>query len=225
MAKPKSKQPKADATNPGLMPDQIKLRAFAAAQALWIFEERLSSTDSRMCAIEKDALSEATKAYREVMRADHADPPSDAVKVIHYDTACAGLARHDAVLEANKLARGNRKAERERVTSALREFMTPINSAQMPLPIETDATGLGLYSDDARAVAYTALLELDRTGDLDDQQRNLMVDLSGAGMQAIAFVLDAGEALEEPDEDADTEQIREELANLAAAEQANSLPL
>lgn len=219
MAKPKTKQPTVTQPDagPSWTPERVKLRAFAAAQALWIFEERLKITDSRLRAEETEQLTKATQEYREIMRADHEDPPSDDVKVIHYDTACAGLARHDAVLEANKLARGNRKAERERVEAALREFMTPVVNAQLTLPIETDSTGLGLYSDDARAVAYTALLELDRTGDLDDGQRDLMVDLAGAGMQQIAFVLDASEAVEAEIEDEEAEQMRADLADRAPA--------
>jgi hypothetical protein len=224
MAKPKTKTPTVTTNSPTWTGDQIKLRAFAGAKALFVFHEHLVATDTRLKAAETAKLTEATQAYRVVMREDYESPPSDEVKVIHFDEACAGLATHDAILEANKLARSNRAAERKRVDNALRELMTPTgDDAQMSLPITSDSTGLGLYTDDARAVVYTALLELDKTGALDQDQRDLMVDLAGAGIETIAFVLDAAEAIEEPAEDAGVEQHRAELDRMAG--QANELPI
>ena len=67
-------------------------------------------------------------------------------------------------------------------------------------------------------MAYTALVELDKTGGLDDDQRALMVDLAGAGIEPIAFVLDAGEAVEESDDEPseDDEQVLHEIDELGS---------
>ncbi len=214
--------------------DQIKLRAHASACALDAFSQQLEAVDARLQAVEKERLTKATQTYRSIMREDYANPPSPDIKVIHYDTACEGLATHDAVLEANSLARKARKAERDRVGKALREFLTtrPTTDNQLQLlPPASDASGLGLYTDEARLVAYTALVELDKTGGLDDDQRALMVDLAGAGIEPIAFVLDAGEAVEESDDEPsdDDEQVLHEIDELGshAIQQAaaNDLPL
>lgn len=202
--------------------DQIKLRAHASACALDAFGQQLEAVDARLQAVEKERLTKATQTYRSIMREDYANPPSPDIKVIHYDTACEGLATHDAVLEANSLARKARKAERDRVGKALREFLTTRpttadNQLQL-LPPASDASGLGLYTDEARLVAYTALVELDKTGGLDDDQRALMVDLAGAGIEPIAFVLDAGEAVEESDDEPseDDEQVLHEIDELGS---------
>ena len=202
--------------------DQIKLRAHASACALDAFGQQLEAVDARLQAVEKERLTKATQTYRSIMREDYANPPTPDIKVIHYDTACEGLATHDAVLEANSLARKARKAERDRVGKALREFLTTRpttadNQLQL-LPPASDASGLGLYTDEARLVAYTALVELDKTGGLDDDQRALMVDLAGAGIEPIAFVLDAGEAVEESDDEPseDDEQVLHEIDELGS---------
>lgn len=213
---------KTSTAQPKWTTDQIKIRAHASACALHAFAQQLEAVDARLQAVEKERLTKATQTYRSIMREDYANPPSPDVKIIHYDTACEGLATHDAVLEANSLARKARKAERDRVGKALREFLTtrPTADNQLQLlPPASDASGLGLYTDEARLVAYTALVELDKTGGLDDDQRALMVDLAGAGIEPIAFVLDAGEAVEESDDEPseDDEQVLHEIDELGSS--------
>ena len=216
----KSKQPtNVTPIRPGWTADQIKVRAFASACAIQLFSEMLADADNRLKGAEKEKLSEATKAYREIIRSDTESPPSDDVKVIHYSEVCNGLLKHDAIDEANKLARGNRKAERARVDSALREFLTnkADGGSQLDLLGSDDSTGLGLYTAEARAVAYTSLLELDRLAKLDATQVVLMTDLANAGLTRIEFVLDASEAIEAEEEEPGAAEGQIELAAMPAA--------
>lgn len=217
MAKPKL------TPTPQWTEEKASHRVLAAAQAIEALLDSLESADTRLRAVEKDALATATKRYRSVIEeAGEQDlTPDDSHRIL--PLVIEGLATRQALAEAHQTARKNRGAERARVVSARGELLAlKGGQAQISLPLEADTSGLGLFSEDVRAVTYTALVALDGRGALSQVMRELMVDLATVGAQPIAFVLDAGEALEEDVEVADV-QVQAELAQLEQA--ANDLPI
>jgi hypothetical protein len=209
----------------GLSPEQTSHKILAGIRAVEQLSAQLDIAESSQAAIESDKLSAATKSYRALVR--EADELGDALTAAEshriLPLICAGLAEHDAIIEANKLAKGNRKAERGRVAQARLELHKPaMDDRQSMLPITGDTIGLGWFSDETKAVVYTALLDLDGRGGLDTAQAELMTDLASANLQPIAFVLDAADALDEPESESDP-VASSELA--AMAEQDASLPI
>jgi hypothetical protein len=225
MAKP----PKSDNVTQlrsGLSPEQTSHKILAGIRAVELFAEQLDRAESTRSAIESDTLSASTKSYRALVR--EADEMGDALTAADshrlLPLICAGLAEHDAIIEANKLAKGNRKAERGRVAQARLELHKPaMDDRQSMLPITGDTIGLGWFSDETKAVVYTALLDLDGRGGLDTAQAELMTDLASANLQPIAFVLDAADALDEADAAESDPVVSSELA--AMADQDASLPI
>jgi hypothetical protein len=228
MAKP----PKSDNVTQlrsGLSPEQTSHKILAGIRAVEQLSAQLDIAESSQAAIESDKLSAATKSYRGLVR--EADELGNALTAAEshriLPLVCAGLAEHDALIEANKLARGNRKAERGRVSQARLELHKPAmddrQSKQSMLPITGDTIGLGWFSDETKAVVYTALLDLDGRGGLDTAQAELMTDLASANLQPIAFVLDAADALDEADAAESDPVVSSELA--AMADQDASLPI
>jgi hypothetical protein len=223
-------KPKSDSNvsqlRPSLSPEQTSHKILAGIRAVELFSEQLDRAESTRSAIESDTLSAATKSYRALVR--EADEMGDALTAADshrlLPLICAGLAEHDAIIEANKLAKGNRKAERGRVSQARLELHKPaMDDRQSMLPITGDTIGLGWFSDETKAVVYTALLDLDGRGGLDKAQAELMTDLASANLQPIAFVLDAADALDESEADGSDPVVASELA--AMAEQDASLPI
>jgi hypothetical protein len=223
-----AKTPKSDNVTQlrsGLSPEQTSHKILAGIRAVEQLSAQLDIAESSQAAIESDKLSAATKSYRALVR--EADELGDALTAAEshriLPLICAGLAEHDAIIEANKLAKGNRKAERGRVAQARLELHKPaMDDRQSMLPITGDTIGLGWFSDETKAVVYTALLDLDGRGGLDTAQAELMTDLASANLQPIAFVLDAADALDEPESESDP-VASSELA--AMAEQDASLPI
>jgi hypothetical protein len=210
----------------GLSPEQTSHKILAGIRAVEQLSAQLDIAESSQAAIESDKLSAATKSYRALVR--EADELGDALTAAEshriLPLICAGLAEHDAIIEANKLAKGNRKAERGRVAQARLELHKPaMDDRQSMLPITGDTIGLGWFSDETKAVVYTALLDLDGRGGLDKAQAELMTDLASANLQPIAFVLDAADALDESEADGSDPVVASELA--AMAEQDASLPI
>jgi hypothetical protein len=198
-----------------LTPEQTSHRILAAVRAVHAFHELLVITDNRKRSSEKEELSDATKAYREIIRdaEDRGDSitPDEAHSIL--PTICDGLRTRDAIKDANDAARRNRKAERERVADALKELQSPAkdDGAQGTLPGLEDATGLGWFSADTKAVTYTALLDADEREAIDSVQADLLGDLGGLGLDAIEFVIDAADAV---DEDEDPEVDEDAVAEL-----------
>lgn len=207
MAKP----PKSNVTQlrAGLSPEHTSHRILASIRCVVMLSDQLVLADDRQSSLESASLTDATKSYRALVReADElgsALTKEDSHRLL--PLICAGLAEHDAIRDANKLAKGNRKAERHRVAQALEELHKPAkNESQEMLPITGD-TSLGWFSDDTKAIVYTALLDLDGRGGLDTAQSELLLDLAASDLKPIAFVLDASEAADEdvPDDDVATE--------------------
>jgi hypothetical protein len=210
----------------GMSPEQTSHKILAGIRAVEQLAAQLDMAESSQAAIESDRLSAATKSYRGLVR--EADELGDALTAAEshriLPLICAGLAEHDAIIEANKLAKGNRKAERGRVSQARLELHKPaMDDRQSMLPITSDTIGLGWFSDETKAVVYTALLDLDGRGGLDTAQAELMTDLASANLQPIAFVLDAADALDEADAAESDPVVSSELA--AMADQDASLPI
>lgn len=214
-------------TRLALTPEQRSHKILASIRAVHALHRELVQTDARMHAVEKEELSDATKAYREIIRdaEERGDKikPKEAHEIL--PKICEGLRHRDELHEANQEARKARKAERARVTSALEEFEGPgKESNQTTLPLAANGgseTGLEWFSDDARAVAYTALLDLDGRGKIDAVQSELLGHLAAAGLNPVEFVLDAAEAIEDaPPEAAD---VATELA--AIADEQADLPI
>jgi len=210
-----------------MTPELRSHKILASIRAVHALHRELVQTDVRMHAVEKEKLSDATKAYREIIRDAEergaAIMPKEAHEIL--PRICEGLRTRDKIHEANQEARKARKAERARVTSALEEFEGPskeTNQAALPLAANGGAeTGLEWFSDDARAVAYTALLDLDGRGKIDAVQSELLGDLAAAGLSPVDFVLDAAEAIEDAPPEAD--DVAAELA--AIADEQRDLPI
>lgn len=204
----------------GLSPEQTSHKILAGIRAVGDLVTQLDAAEARQAALESDSLGAATKSYRALVReADElgsALTPAESHRLL--PLICDGLATHDAILEANKLAKGNRKTERARVRQAFDELHKPaMDSTQTMLPITGDSIGLGWFSDETKAVVYTALLDLDGRGGLDSAQAELMTALASADLKPIAFVLDAAEAIEDAETDSAASAELEQLAEQDAA--------
>ena len=221
-----------------MTPEIRSHRILAAIRAVAKLQSDLVKTDRQLRDAESAELSDATKAYREVLRdADERREqltPEESHEIL--PEALDGLATRDAIHEANTAARKARAAERKRVDGALAELHKPAqgDGDQPSLPGldgdeqgQTDAaTGLGWFTAECRAVVYTALLHSD--GDLDPAQVELLADLASLGLEQIDFVLDAAEAIDEGSESLDGDQIAELDAELDAGSQTRnhaSLPI
>jgi hypothetical protein len=230
----RSKSNGSAAAAPTISPEHRSHRILAAARAVHTFLSHLEATDAKLFAIEKETLGNATKAYREMIR-DADDrrrslTPEESHKIL--PDICDGLATREAIAEANKLAKKNRKQERERVKVAHEALLSPAKEdpRQTSLQLDTDATGLGWFTQEVREVAYTALLELDKTGGLDAAQSELMADLASVGLGPISFVVDmqamAEAAAEAAEKDApDPDVVADMESRAQQAEAANSLPI
>jgi chromatin segregation and condensation protein Rec8/ScpA/Scc1 (kleisin family) len=220
--------------HPGLTPEATSHRILAAIRAVYALNVDLEKTDGRLRAVETDNLTDATQAYRTAIR--EADERESGTALSHEEAwqvllvVCAGLRDHDAIRDANKAVRAVRKAERARVGQALDELHKPAkveDSAQTLLPITGDKTGLGWFTAECNAVVYTALLEADKRGRIDASQAELLADLATSGLEAVAFVLDAADAvIDDVGDPAASDDIARELDKLVttSADEA-SLPI
>lgn len=209
-----------------MTPENRSHRILAALRATAKLHADLIKTDKQMRALETTELSDATKAYREIVRDadDRSDSltPEESHEIL--PQVCDGLREHDEILAANKAAREARAKERKRVDEALAELHkpAPTDDDQPSLPglegtqpdADAAATGLEWFTAECRAVVYTALMHSD--GKLDAAQVELLAELASLGLEQIEFVLNAAEAVEEPDADAlEHEQIAELDASTA----------
>lgn len=199
----------------GLTPDQIDRRTLAALRAVCCLVVFLKTTDKKLKAEEEKAKSEATKAYRAVLREadDLGDRISDADTRRILKEACSGLREHDRIRDENKAARKGRKAERKRVDQALAELSKPPTDGQASLPVTTDLTGFAWYTGECVSVIYTALCELDKQGKLDNAQRETMGVLATAGIATVSLVLDPAEAVEQEADPADAADVDNAVAS------------
>ncbi len=217
-------------TRPPLTPELRSHKILASIRAVHALHRQLVQTDLRMHAAEKEELSDATKTYREIIRdaeeRGERIKPKEAHEIL--PRICEGLRKRDEIDDANQDARKARKAERARVSTALEELEGPGKgeSNQVTLPLAAanggSETGLEWFTDDARAVVYTALLDLDGRGKIDNVQSELLGDLAAAGLSPVEFVLDAADAIEDAPPESD-EVVARELA--AIADEQADLPI
>lgn len=204
---PAKKKTKADNVTPIKPPAEADrhatgARCFAAVQALTAVKDLLVERDKELSGAETKTKTEATQAYRKLLREEDPKTQRRASELFHETKA--GLAHMDEVAEANREAKSARKAKINEVQAAITETIAVDDASANPqgdLFGGAKVDGLGWASDGTRKAIFAALTELDDRDSLNLEQQRMFEDMARAGMAGIDLGLDVAGAIEVDDED------------------------
>lgn len=197
--------------------DNAFARCLAAGKAIELVKSELESDLKAAKARWRDKLSDATKAYREILRDEDVtdSTPQRRCKELFFEVREL-LAEHDEILDDAKRDKDLRKQRIAKFEVAARELWS-ISSAQpeqLELHGRTDTIlGLGWATKESREIVYSALMRLTARDTFDvtfagpvpglaEAARGLLADMAGAGLGTIELGLDAEDAIEhDVDED------------------------
>lgn len=203
--KPKSKHDPSD-------PLFVRARAFTCIATLDSCRTRLVTQTSAAKADWEKQLSDATKAYREIIRDEENHKASQKARAKFFLEVVAGVAERDRIAEAKKEDMKERNKKIAQVDSADVEAKAAGksgDSAQLALDMDASRVpGMPWATDTTLGVIFTALRDLDESGAvLDDFQRDLMMELAEAEIEGADLGLEASEAIEP---DGETEEFESE---------------
>lgn len=185
-------------------PETIGSRCFAALQALEWGRDRATDGLKQATAKWSQQITEATKAYREVLRDNDSSTQKEGKRL--FDEAKSGLEEHDRVLEAAKADKSERRRQIASIDEARKEVLAvrADDSQQVDLFDRGTITGLAWASQSTCSAIYECLMWMADGDQLaSEEQSALLSDLSGAGIENIDLGLAPGEAIEKEVEDDD----------------------
>lgn len=194
----------------------IRARAYTIITTLDGCKQRLEQQRADAKAKWSKDLSDATKAYRELLRDEENHKASDKRRAALYDEVVEGVELRDKIAEdkaEDMKARGAKISKIIEADAEAKHAHKSADAAQAALfNDESKVAGMPWATDATLAVVYAALLDLDKRGaQLDKFQSALMIELAEADIEGEDLGLEASEAIEDDSDVAEFEGEDDEI--------------